>query len=52
MSPSALADVGVTYVKDDPTPMVANLLRIIDEVAGPVPGPAPEGSELITLEND
>jgi DNA-binding transcriptional LysR family regulator len=48
MSPDLLLDFGIAYFQDDESPMVANLLKLIDEMAPDEPGEVPEGSELLT----
>jgi DNA-binding transcriptional LysR family regulator len=49
MIPSPMVDLGVGYVRDDPTPTLANLLAVIDDIAGRPPD-NDDGSELITLD--
>ena len=50
MSPELLIDFGLAYFRDDESPMLANLLRIADELAEGAPGDVPEGSELLTAD--
>jgi DNA-binding transcriptional LysR family regulator len=47
LSPEPLIDFGVAYVRDDKSPMLANLLLLIDEIAAYDPGEVPAGSELL-----
>ena len=47
-SPALLLDFGVAYFRDDESPVLANLLRLIHEMAKDEPGALPEGSELLT----
>jgi DNA-binding transcriptional LysR family regulator len=50
LSPSPVFDMGVAYAKDDPTPAIVNLLRIIDVVA-PEPCEVIVDGELVPIEN-
>ncbi len=50
MSPELLIDFGIPYSRDNESPMLTNLLRLIDEMAKGEPGDVPEGSELLTAE--
>jgi hypothetical protein len=50
VSPELLLDFGVAYFRDDESPVVANLLRLIDEIADEEPGELPDGSELLTAD--
>jgi DNA-binding transcriptional LysR family regulator len=52
LTPSPTVDLGVAYLRGDPTPTLANLLAVIDEVAGPLPGAIEDGSEMITFDPD
>jgi DNA-binding transcriptional LysR family regulator len=48
LSPTFLLDFGVAYFRDDESLALADLLRLIDELAPVEPGDVPEGSELLT----
>ena len=52
LAPQPLIDFGVAYFAADESPMLANLLRLIDEMAEGEPGEVPEGSEVLTAEGD
>ena len=45
--PSPMIEYGAAYVRDDPSPALANLLEIVDEVAPTLPEDLPPGSELV-----
>jgi DNA-binding transcriptional LysR family regulator len=45
--PAPVFEVGVASVRDDPTPAVANLMLVIDELAGFQVGPLGEDEELL-----
>jgi DNA-binding transcriptional LysR family regulator len=47
-SPALLADFGLAYLRHDESPILANLLRLIEEMAEREPGDLPEGSELLS----
>jgi LysR family transcriptional regulator, benzoate and cis,cis-muconate-responsive activator of ben and cat genes len=49
LSPELLSDFGLVYFRDDESRVLANLVRLIDEMAGEGPGDLPEGSELLSL---
>jgi DNA-binding transcriptional LysR family regulator len=51
LSPEPLIDFGVAYFRDDESPMLANLLRLVDEMAPGEPGDVPEGGELLAAED-
>lgn len=46
-SPPLLIDFGLAYFRDDESPALANLLRLIDEMAEGQPGDVPDGSEIL-----
>ena len=46
MSPAPLVELVVAYRRDDPSPTLANLLQVVDELAIADPG-APEDGELV-----
>jgi hypothetical protein len=48
VSPALLLDFGFAYFPDNDSPVMANVLRLIDEMAKGEPGDLPEGSELLT----
>ena len=48
ISPALLLDFGFAYFRDNDSTVMANLLRLIDEMAKGEPGDLPEGSELLT----
>jgi LysR family transcriptional regulator, benzoate and cis,cis-muconate-responsive activator of ben and cat genes len=48
ISPAMYLDFGVAHFRDDDSPLLADLLRVIDEMAKDEPGDLPEGSELLT----
>jgi DNA-binding transcriptional LysR family regulator len=50
LSPEPLIDFGVAYLRSDQSPTLANLLQIIDEIAGSEPGEVPVGSELLSTQ--
>jgi hypothetical protein len=47
ISPSPVIEYGAAYTRDDPSPALANLLKIVDEVVPPLPIDPPPGTELI-----
>ena len=47
-SPAMYLDFGLAYSRDDGPLLLADLLRVIDEMAKGEPGDLPEGSELLT----
>jgi DNA-binding transcriptional LysR family regulator len=47
-SPALLIDFGIAYFRDDESPVLADLLRLIDELGPVEPGDVPEGSEVVT----
>jgi hypothetical protein len=48
ISPALFMDFGLAYFREDESPALANLLRLIDDMAKDEPGPLPDGSELVT----
>ena len=50
-SPGLFLDFGVAYFRDDQSPPLADLLRLIDELAPDGPGDAADGSEVLTAED-
>ena len=48
LSPALLADFGLAYLREDESPVLANLLRLIDEMAEGESDDMPEGSELLS----
>jgi len=48
ITPALLLDFGFAYFRDNDSPVMANVLRLIDEMAKGEPGDLPEGSELLT----
>ena len=51
MSPNLLSDFGIAYFRDDESPTLAQLLKLIDELSEREPGEVPEGSEVLAAEN-
>jgi len=49
-SPMLFIDFGLAYLRDDESPVLANLLRLIDEMAEGQPGDVPEGGEILAGE--
>jgi DNA-binding transcriptional LysR family regulator len=47
LHPAPLAELVIAYRRDDTSPTLANLLRVVDEVAPFDPGGVPEDGELI-----
>jgi DNA-binding transcriptional LysR family regulator len=47
LSPALLSDFGLAYFREDESPVLANLLRLVDEMAEGEPGDVPEDSELL-----
>jgi DNA-binding transcriptional LysR family regulator len=47
LKPSPMIEYGVAYVRDDPSPALANLLQIVDELAPTLPDDPPSGTELM-----
>jgi hypothetical protein len=41
-------DFGLAYCQDDESEVLADLLRVVDEMAKGEPGDLPEGGELLT----
>jgi DNA-binding transcriptional LysR family regulator len=50
LSPEPLIDFGLAYFRDDESTVLANLLRLIEEMAEGEPGEVPEDSELLVGE--
>jgi hypothetical protein len=50
LSPEPLIDFGLAYFRDDESAVLANLLRLIEEMAKDEPGPIPEDSEVLAAE--
>jgi DNA-binding transcriptional LysR family regulator len=50
-SPGLFLDFGVAFLRDDQSIALADLQRLIDELAPGEPGDAPEGSEVVTAED-
>jgi len=50
LSPEPLIDFGLAYFRDDESLALANLLRLIDEMAEGEPGEVPGGSEVLAAE--
>jgi DNA-binding transcriptional LysR family regulator len=50
LSPEPLIDFGLAYFRDDESAVLANLLRLIEEMAEGEPGPVPEGSEVLATD--
>jgi hypothetical protein len=47
MSPTMLGEFAIAYRSDDPSPTLANLLRLVDELAPNGHHDVPEDGELI-----
>lgn len=47
MSPAPLVDLIIAYRDDDPSPALANLVRVVEEVSAPEKNALPEGGEVI-----
>jgi len=47
LTPSPVIEYGAAYARDDPSPALANLLEIVDEVVPALPRDLPAGSELV-----
>jgi hypothetical protein len=47
LSPPPLVEFAVAYRRDDPSPTLAHLLRVVDDLAPDDSGTAPENGELI-----
>jgi DNA-binding transcriptional LysR family regulator len=47
LSPSPVIEYGAAYARDDPSPALANLLQIVDEVVPALPIDPPPGTELM-----
>jgi hypothetical protein len=50
LSPEPLIDFGLAYFRDDESLVLANLLRLIEEMAEGEPGEVPDGSEVLAAE--
>jgi DNA-binding transcriptional LysR family regulator len=50
LSPEPLIDFGLAYFRDDESEILANLLRVIEEMAAGEPGEVSEGSEVLGAE--
>jgi DNA-binding transcriptional LysR family regulator len=50
-SPRLFLDFGVAYFRDDESPALADVLRLIEELVPDGPGDAPEGSEVVTADD-
>ena len=51
LSPEPLIDFGVAYFRDDESPSLTNLLRLIDDLAAGQPGDVPDGSVLLAAQD-
>jgi DNA-binding transcriptional LysR family regulator len=51
LSPEPLIDFGLAYFRDDESPSLAKLLRLIDEMAAGQPGDVPEDSVLLAAQD-
>ena len=49
-SPALLLDFGIAYCRDNESPVLADLLRLTDEMATGEPGEVPEGSEVLVVD--
>jgi DNA-binding transcriptional LysR family regulator len=49
LSPTPIVEYGVAHLKDNTSPALLNLLRIVDQAARPLPEGLPEGCELIWI---
>ena len=47
ISPSPMIEYGAAYVRDDPSPVLANLLEVVEDVAPELPEDLPPDTELI-----
>jgi hypothetical protein len=47
LDPTPMLELAIAYVRDDPSPLMSNLLEIVDEVGPPSLGPEPRNGELI-----
>jgi len=47
LTPKPLIEYGAAWVRDNPSPALANLLQTVDDIAPPLPADVPAGSELI-----
>lgn len=47
LTPKPLIEYGAAWVRDNPSPALANLLQTVDDIAPPLPADVPVGSELI-----
>jgi DNA-binding transcriptional LysR family regulator len=47
LTPMPLIEYGAAWVRDNPSPLLANLLTTVDEIAPSLPEQLPAGSELI-----
>ena len=49
LSPLPLVEYGVAYLEDNISPALANMLDLVEQVASPLPGELPAGSELVWI---
>jgi DNA-binding transcriptional LysR family regulator len=47
LTPTPVIEYGFAYVRDNPSPSLANFVATVDEIAAPVPAELPPGSELL-----
>lgn len=47
LTPTPLIEYGAAWVRDNPSPLLANLLTTVGDIAPPLPEELPAGSELI-----
>ncbi|HEY3194973.1 MAG TPA: hypothetical protein VGK42_07025 [Candidatus Dormibacteraeota bacterium] len=47
LDPTPMLELAIAYVRDDPSPLMSNLLKIVDEVGPPSLGAEPRNGELI-----
>jgi DNA-binding transcriptional LysR family regulator len=52
LSPQPLIDFGLAYFRDDQSPTLANLLRVIDEMTNGAPNGVPDGNEVLAADED
>ena len=50
LAPEPLIDFGLAYFRDDESPTMTNLLRLIEEMAEGEPGEVPAGSEVLVAD--
>lgn len=52
LTPRPLIEYGIAYLRDNASPVAANLMRVVGEVSPPLPGEVPAGFELLSTRQE